>query len=55
MTIEILVSPDVVLIEQQVVRRPDYISRSDWAHFWQRREDEEVECCGGCETPTWIG
>lgn len=36
--LSIEVEPDRVLIESQVIYRPDYISRSQWMVYWEKLE-----------------
>ncbi len=36
--LDIAVEPDRVLIEGQVLYRPNYISRSQWMNYWEKIE-----------------
>jgi hypothetical protein len=32
---DVQVNLDSVTVVQQVINRPDYVSRSDWVNFWE--------------------
>jgi len=44
MNIEI--NMDSVVIEKQIVKRPDYISRSEWLAFWEAKPLRNCYRCG---------
>lgn len=46
---------DDVRIEGQVVKRPDYVPRSDWLRFWENYGSQPEQRCPTCGDADELG
>ena len=57
MTLEIYADKDKVVIEHQAIKRPNYLSPSQWLKFWEDVKSTKGKnvTCWSCGTRQWVG
>ena len=57
MTLEIYADKDKVVIEHQAIKRPNYLSPSQWLKFWEDIKFTKGKnvTCWSCGTRQWVG
>lgn len=49
MQVELIVERDQVRLEDQALKRPNSVSRTDWLKFWENAEVYPKYKCADCE------